>query len=165
MKTSVSAVKRIGQSFVIEGTLNGKISSGRPRASTMKDDYRLKITVLKENFCWPQKTFYQIFFDKNPISFALLGLDNLEKEFMFAVLNKKFLIPIKSVILSLWLCFIVEALGRPELIFLFNVPSITKLSPIFSLSIFSEICKITKNLSPPMFFKIGTSNFQEIFLK
>ena len=38
--------EKIGESFVIEGTLNGKISSGRPRASTMKHNHRLKITDL-----------------------------------------------------------------------------------------------------------------------
>ena len=50
-KTFLSAVKRIGQRFVIKGTLNRKVGSGRPRASTIKNDHKDKTTVLKENFC------------------------------------------------------------------------------------------------------------------
>ena len=46
-KTFFSAVKRIGQRFVIKGTLNWKVGSGRPRPSTVKHDHRLKINVLK----------------------------------------------------------------------------------------------------------------------
>ena len=46
LKTSVSAVKRIGQRFVIKDTLNRKVSSGHPIAFTIKDDHRPKMTVL-----------------------------------------------------------------------------------------------------------------------
>ena len=48
VKTSLSAVKRIGQRFEIEGSVRRKSESGRPRASTVKDDHRLKMTVLKD---------------------------------------------------------------------------------------------------------------------
>ena len=51
VKTSLSAVERIRQRFVIKGTFNIKVRSGRPRASTIKDDHSLKMTVLKEKFC------------------------------------------------------------------------------------------------------------------
>ena len=34
---------------------------------------------------------------------------------------------------------------------------------LFSAPIFLEIQKITKHLSPPRFFKLRTSNFQEFF--
>ena len=47
VKPSFLAVKRIEQSFEIKGTLNRKVRSGRPRSSTIKDDYRLKMTILK----------------------------------------------------------------------------------------------------------------------
>ena len=40
VKTSLSAVKRIGQRFEIEGSVRRKSGSGRPRASTVKDDHR-----------------------------------------------------------------------------------------------------------------------------
>ena len=46
--TSLSAVKRIGQRFEIEGSVKRKSGSGRPRASTFKDDHRIKMTVLKD---------------------------------------------------------------------------------------------------------------------
>ena len=46
LKTSVSAVKKIGQRFVIKGILNRKFGSGRPRTSAIKYDYRLERTVL-----------------------------------------------------------------------------------------------------------------------
>ena len=123
--------------------------SGRPTASTIKDDHRLKMTVLKENVCWLQKTFFPQIFDKNTISFTVQDCINLEKEFLITVLNKHFLIPFKTVILSLWSSFIMEALKWLELIFLFNVPLITNLYPIlftvevdvFSISIFT-IAKI-----------------------
>ena len=45
------------------------------------------MTVLKENFCWSQITFFPHIFDKNPISFTLLDFVNLENEFCLAVLN------------------------------------------------------------------------------
>ena len=48
VKTSLSAGKRIGQRFEIEGSVRRKSGSGRPRASTVKDDHRLKMTVLKD---------------------------------------------------------------------------------------------------------------------
>ena len=47
LKKSLSAAKRIRQRFVIKGTLNRKVGSGHPRASTTKLDHRLKMTVLK----------------------------------------------------------------------------------------------------------------------
>ena len=52
-KTSVSAVKRIGQRFVIKSTLNRKVGSSRPRAPTIKHEHRLKMTLLKgiKNVC------------------------------------------------------------------------------------------------------------------
>ena len=46
--TSLSAVKRIGQRFQIEDSVKRKSGSGRPRASTFKDNHRLKIIVLKD---------------------------------------------------------------------------------------------------------------------
>ena len=48
VKTSLSAVKRIGERFEIKGTVNRKFGSGRPRASTIKDDHWLKMTVLND---------------------------------------------------------------------------------------------------------------------
>ena len=47
LTTSLSAMKRIGHRFVIKGTLNRKGGSGRPRASIIKHNHRLKMTVLK----------------------------------------------------------------------------------------------------------------------
>ena len=47
MKTSLSAVKRIGQRFETKSSVNRKVCSGRPRASTIKDDHRLKVSILK----------------------------------------------------------------------------------------------------------------------
>ena len=46
--TSLSAVKRIGQRFKIEGSVKRKSGSGHPRVSTFKDNHRLKMTVLKD---------------------------------------------------------------------------------------------------------------------
>ena len=43
LKTSVSAVKRIGQRFVIKDTMNRKVRCYLPRASTIKQDHILKI--------------------------------------------------------------------------------------------------------------------------
>ena len=43
MKTFFSAVKRIGQRFAIKGTLNRKVRSGHPRASTIKEGHRVKM--------------------------------------------------------------------------------------------------------------------------
>ena len=51
VNTSLSAVKTIGQMFVIKGTLNRKVRSGHSRVSTINYNHPLKITVLKENFC------------------------------------------------------------------------------------------------------------------
>ena len=45
LKTSVSAVKRIGQMFVF--TLNRKVGSGCPRASIINHNHGLKVTVFK----------------------------------------------------------------------------------------------------------------------
>ena len=47
IKTSLSVVKRIGQRFEIKFTVNRKVHYGRSRASTIKDDNELKMTVLK----------------------------------------------------------------------------------------------------------------------
>ena len=47
LKTTLSAVKINGQRFVIKGTLIRKVGSGRPRASTLNHDHRLRMTVLK----------------------------------------------------------------------------------------------------------------------
>ena len=44
LKTSLSAFQRIGQRIVIKGTLDRKVCSGYPRASTIKHDHRLKMT-------------------------------------------------------------------------------------------------------------------------
>ena len=46
LKTSLSAVNRIGQKFFIKTTLNRKISSGHIRTSTIKHDY-MPMTVFK----------------------------------------------------------------------------------------------------------------------
>ena len=51
VKTSLLTVKRIGERFGIKGTVHRKVGSGHPRAATTKYDYRLNMTVLKENFC------------------------------------------------------------------------------------------------------------------
>ena len=83
------------------------------------------MTVLKETLFGPGKTLFPHMFHKNPISFTLMDFVYLEKEFLFAVPNKRFLIPFKTYILNLWSCFIVEFLGRPERNILFNVPLIT----------------------------------------
>ena len=48
MKTSLPAVTRSGQSVEINEMLQLKVRSGRPRGFTIKDDYRLKTTVLKD---------------------------------------------------------------------------------------------------------------------
>ena len=53
VKTSLSTVKRIGQRFENERSVKRKTGSGRPRASTSKDEHRLKMTVLKDR----KKTF------------------------------------------------------------------------------------------------------------
>ena len=47
VKKPLSAVKRIGQRFVIKAILNRKVGSARPRGYTIKHDHRLKMTVLK----------------------------------------------------------------------------------------------------------------------
>ena len=47
LKTSLSAVKSIGQRFVIQVTLNRKVGFGRPRVSTIKHNHRLIMTFLK----------------------------------------------------------------------------------------------------------------------
>ena len=47
VKTYLPAVKRIEQRLVFIGTLNIKVRSRRPIASTIKNDHRLKMTVLK----------------------------------------------------------------------------------------------------------------------
>ena len=48
LKTSLSAVKRIGQRYVIKGTLNWKVGSCHPIHSTTKHEHRLKMTVLNK---------------------------------------------------------------------------------------------------------------------
>ena len=50
VKTSLSPVNRIWQMVVIKGTLNRKVLSGSPKASTIKMVHRLKMIVFKENF-------------------------------------------------------------------------------------------------------------------
>ena len=52
-------MKTIGQRFVIKGTLNRKVGSGRPRAVTIKHDHMLKMPVLKgiKIFCLTQQKF------------------------------------------------------------------------------------------------------------
>ena len=146
-------VKIIGQRFVIKGTLNRKVCSSCPRASTINEDHRLKMTILKENFCWPQEHFFHIFLIKSHFLHSS-GFFQCRKRFyflflIFAVLNKCFLISFKIVILSLWSSFIVEALWRPEPTFMFNVPLIINICSIlftaerdvFNFSIF-KISKI-----------------------
>ena len=149
VNTFLSAVKRIGQKFVFKDTLNRKVRSGRPRVATIKEDHRLKITVLKEIFCWPQKIFFYIFLIKIPFP-SLFWIILIKKKNFFslfwilAVLNKRFAIVFKTVILSLWSCFIVEARGRPELTFRFNMRLITNIclilftteTDVFNISIF-----------------------------
>ena len=62
-KTPASSLKIIGQSFVIKGTLNRKVSSVRSGASTIKNDHRLKISKKfyqkkrKKYFLWSTKVF------------------------------------------------------------------------------------------------------------
>ena len=53
VKTSLSAVKRIGLSYEIKGCVSKKFGCGRHRASTVKDDHRLKMTSERseENIC------------------------------------------------------------------------------------------------------------------
>ena len=53
MKKSLTAVKRNGERFEIKDTVIRKVGSGRPRASIIKDNHRLKMTVLKNR----KKTF------------------------------------------------------------------------------------------------------------
>ena len=53
VKTSLSAVKQIGLRFESEGLVKRKPGSGCPRDSTVRDDYRLKMAVLRD---W-KKTF------------------------------------------------------------------------------------------------------------
>ena len=43
VKKYLSAVKRIGQGFVMKGTLNRKVGSSCPNSSTIKPDHRLKM--------------------------------------------------------------------------------------------------------------------------
>ena len=148
LKTSLSGVKRIGQMLVINGTLNRKVGSGRHRTSTVK----LKMTVLKG------------------IRKRLLSTPNIQnsKKKLFSQIEKIQKsegngIFIKSVWKNVFYGqqkiflqdshfkphLIVEALGRPEQTFLFNMPLITNLCPIlftakrdvFNISIF-KIAKI-----------------------
>ena len=60
VKKSPSAVKRIGERFEIKGSVNRKVNSVRPRASTIKDNHRLQMTVLTDS----KKTFvgHRIYF-------------------------------------------------------------------------------------------------------
>ena len=45
---SLSAMKRIGQRFKATGNVARKKGSGRPKASSCRDDHLLKFTVLKD---------------------------------------------------------------------------------------------------------------------
>ena len=49
-KKYLSVVKRIEKWFLIKSTLNKKVHSGRTRTSTINEDRKLKMTVMKENF-------------------------------------------------------------------------------------------------------------------
>ena len=94
LKTSLSAVKRIGQRFVIKGKLNRKIGSGRPRTSTIKHNHTLKMTVLKG-------IRKRLFSTAKINSFSRLTKSRIVKEIrflskingkkMFSVVNKSFL--------------------------------------------------------------------------
>ena len=48
VKISLLGVKRIGERSEIEGAMNRKVGSNRPRASTIKYNNRLEMTVLKD---------------------------------------------------------------------------------------------------------------------
>ena len=48
VETSLSTVKRIGLSYETKGFASRKPGSGHPRLSTVKDNHRLKIAVLKD---------------------------------------------------------------------------------------------------------------------
>ena len=48
VKACLSAVKRIGERFELKSNVNWKVDSGCPRTSTIKDDHRFKMVVLKD---------------------------------------------------------------------------------------------------------------------
>ena len=155
VKTFLSAVKRIRQRFEIKGTVNMKVRWCRPRAFTIKDNHRLKMTVFEEY----KKTFVE--HSKKFKTAKRNSLSRLTKsrrvketiflskkcEFFFFCGQKKF--SFKTVISSLWSSFIVKALGRHEQTFMFTVPLISNLCLIvftaernvFTFSIF-KIVKI-----------------------
>ena len=110
--------------------LNRKVRSGRPRASIIKHNHRLKMTVLKgirKRLLSTAK--------RNSFSRLTKSKRVKEKVFLSKTCGKhvfcgqqKFFF--KTVTLSLWSSFIVEALGRSERTFLFYMPLITNLFPI-----------------------------------
>ena len=129
LKTSVSAVTRIGKSFVIKGILNRKFGSGRPRASKIKHNHRLKMTILN---CMRKCILSTSKIQKSKKKF-FCQIEKIQKnekkwEFYQKYVEKK--VSFKTVILSLQFSFIVEPLGQPEQTFLFNVPLITNVCPI-----------------------------------
>ena len=81
--------------------------------------------------------FFAHLFDVNPISFILLDILTLEREFSFAVLNyllgskKVILRSFKTVILNLVVVVQCGSFGATRITFLLTVPSISNLSPIF----------------------------------
>ena len=114
LKTSIPAVKRIGQRFFIKRTLNRKIGSGRPRVSTIKYNHMLKITVLKG-------IRKRLLSTAKRNSFSKLTKSRRVKEIRFSskICRKTVFcgqpkLSFKTVILSMWYSFIVESLGRPE---------------------------------------------------
>ena len=124
LKASTSSVRRIGQMFVIKDTLNRKVSSGRPRASKIEDDHRLKMNVLKSIRKHLLSTAKINYFSRLTKPRRVMG-----KEFLSKICGKNVFcgqqtFSLTTVILSLWSSFIVEAPGRPKRNFLFNVPLI-----------------------------------------
>ena len=122
----------------------------------------------KKTFIDNRIHFFQHIFDKNPVFITLPDFVNLEREFIFVVLNffnaqqtfsydsSKF----KQVILSLWSSFIVEALGKPEPTFPFTGSLISNLCPnffaaernVFILSIFK--IPLVKSYFPVLILQI-----------
>ena len=62
VKTFLSVVKRIRQIFEIKGTVNRKVGSGLPRVSTIKDDHRLEMNVVRKLLLTTVKKNYPQFF-------------------------------------------------------------------------------------------------------
>ena len=80
--------------FVINGTFNRKVSSGRPRASTIKHDHTLKMAVLNGVRKRLHNTAKRIFFSRFTKSTRVKEMEFFIKKIwkkMFLVVNKSFL--------------------------------------------------------------------------